>query len=98
MSAYLIFENISVSNMEAIMEHRSKVTDLVELYKGRYLAIAGKTNYYEGDWRPKELIIIEFPSFEQGEAFYNSAAYKDLKWLRLNNSTGNSILVEGLQV
>ncbi|MFT3980456.1 MAG: DUF1330 domain-containing protein [Ferruginibacter sp.] len=96
MSAYLIFENLSIQNEEAINEHREKVTPLVEKYGGKYLVIHGKTKHYEGEWKPKELIIMEFPSFEKADEFYNSDDYKDLKALRMANSKSNGILVDGI--
>ncbi|MGG5208199.1 DUF1330 domain-containing protein [Chryseobacterium sp. MIQD13] len=96
MSAFFIFENIKVLNQEAIDRHRAEVTSLVEQYSGKYIVVAGKIEAYEGEWKPKELIIIEFPSFERAQEFYDSEDYRELKELRLANSEGNGILVDGV--
>ena len=36
----------------------------------------GATEVLEGDWRPKRLVIIEFPSMGDLLAFYNSSEYR----------------------
>jgi len=40
-------------------------------------------------------VVVEFPSREIAEAWYNSEAYQAILQHRLNNSTGALALVDG---
>ena len=42
------------------------------------------------------MAVLEFPSFEQAKAWYDSDDYADLKRLRQSASRANAILVEGV--
>jgi uncharacterized protein (DUF1330 family) len=35
----------------------------------------GKTEVLEGDWTPHRVVLLKFPSVEQGPAFYDSPEY-----------------------
>ena len=50
----------------------------------------------EGDWRPKRIVIVEFPSMEKAKAWYNSPAYQEILPFRLNNTDDKFIFVDGL--
>ena len=38
----------------------------------------GRVDPKEGDWQPRHLLMLEFPSLEQAERWYNSPEYKPL--------------------
>ena len=50
----------------------------------------------EGDWTPKRLVILEFPSLEQAKAFWDSPEYAEAKALRMATATSEVVLMEGL--
>jgi uncharacterized protein (DUF1330 family) len=37
----------------------------------------------EGDWKPKRIVVTEFPSIEQARRWYDSEEHPALKALRL---------------
>ena len=41
-------------------------------------------------------VVIEFPSREQAQAWYDSVEYQSILPLRLNNSTDQVALVDGM--
>ena len=49
----------------------------------------------EGDWQPKRVTVLEFPSLEQARRWYNSEEYRGPKALRCKTATSKMILVEG---
>ncbi|HEX2462042.1 MAG TPA: DUF1330 domain-containing protein [Vicinamibacterales bacterium] len=49
----------------------------------------------EGDWQPRLLVMLEFPSLEQAELWYNSPEYKPLIALRENAAKTQLIIAEG---
>ena len=38
---------------------------------GKYLAHDGAVKVYEGEWTPRNVVILEFPSVAAWESFYN---------------------------
>jgi uncharacterized protein (DUF1330 family) len=52
-------------------------------------------NLKEGDWQPRRLLMLEFPSLEQAERWYNSAEYKPLIAIREKAARTHLIIVEG---
>lgn len=96
MSAYFLFDNLSVSDPEKLDEYREKVGPVVEKFGGRYRAVGGPATIFEGDWAPTYPIIIEFDNAEKARAWYDSDDYRDLKTLRQSAVTCNSVLIDGL--
>ena len=56
----------------------------------------GGVNPKEGDWQPHLLVMLEFPSLEQAEGWYDSPEYKLLIAMRENAATTQLIIVEGI--
>ena len=94
MAAYLIAELAEVTDPTGFEEYRTKVRPMVEHYGGRYLA-AGGPDVKEGDAQPMVVAVIEFPSMERLQAFYDAAEYQDLKALRQRSSRGNLLFLDG---
>ena len=49
---------------------------LVEKYRGKFLIRGGKTTTNEGESSPRT-VVIEFPSYNQANLFYNSREYQE---------------------
>ena len=96
MAAYLIAEIADVSDPAGMEEYRSAVGATVEQYGGRFIARGGKTELVEGEPYPGRIVIIEFPSFEQAKAWYDSDEYHHLKSLRMRCSTGRLFFTDGV--
>jgi uncharacterized protein (DUF1330 family) len=62
----------------------------------RYLACGGARKVYEGDWQPRRIVILEFPSIAAWEAFYCGPVYQGLKVIRDECSSARLASVEGL--
>ena len=50
----------------------------------------------EGDWHPRRVVVLEFPSVEQARRWYESEEYREPKAIRLAAAKTNAIIVEGL--
>ena len=55
----------------------------------------GKVGSNQGDWQPRLLVMLEFPSLEQAERWYNSPEYKPLIAIRENAARTQLIIAEG---
>ena len=94
MPAYLIVD-IEVTDPANFEEYRKQVPATVQKYGGRFLVRGGAMEVLEGDWRPKRVVVLEFPSMEQAKRWYDSEEYRAPKALRLKTSRGRLVLVEG---
>ena len=52
---------------------------------------------FEGDWRPKRLVVLEFENLEAARRWYDSAGYGEAKRLREDAATMQMVAVEGQQ-
>ena len=56
----------------------------------------GEVQPLEGDWQPKRVVLLKFPSFEKAKAFYDSEGYRKARDARAGAAIMNMIAVEGL--
>ncbi len=96
MSAYCFFDILKITDSEKMENYRSRVLDNVEKHGGRYLVVGGKFKVWEGDWQPTFPVIIEFPSLEQAQEWYDSEDYAELKALRLAATVSNAVAIQGM--
>jgi len=94
MTAYLIGE-IDVTNSAGYDEYRRQVPATVAKYGGRFIIRGGASEALEGDWAPKRVVVLEFPTMEALKRWYHSAEYTPLIALRQANAAGKLIAVEG---
>ena len=95
MPAYFI-ANVDVTDSTAFAEYSKVVPDTIQQYGGRYLVRGGAAEALEGDWQPQRMVVLEFPSLEQAQRWYNSEDYRDPKALRFKAAKTNLILVQGI--
>jgi uncharacterized protein (DUF1330 family) len=97
MAAYVIID-IAIRDQTRQGEYAQyveKVRPIVEKHGGRYLARGGRIAPLTGDWRPERIILIEFPSRDRIERWWNSPEYKAIAGLRENSTAAKAIIVEG---
>lgn len=94
MAAYVIVD-LEVTDPAVFKEYGAQVPATVEKYGGRYVVRGGKSETLEGNWDPKRVVVLEFPSVEQAKRWYGSPEYKPLLALRLKSSKAKIVLVEG---
>lgn len=97
MPAYVI-NDMDVTDAALLEEYKKLSPATVQQFGGHFLARGGELAVIEGDWSPKRLVILEFPSVEQAQAWANSAEYAPAKQIRQRASRSNIVVVEGAQV
>lgn len=95
MSAYVIFD-VEIFDMQRYQEFMQGVKPALEAAGAKYLARAGAHKVYEGDWEPRRIVILEFPSVGAWEAFYTGPVYQGLKAVRDACSSARLVSVQGL--
>lgn len=95
MAAYVVFD-VEIRNAERYQDFMRQVKPELEAAGARYLARGGTHKVYEGDWLPRRIVIIEFPSIAAWETFYYGPVYLGLKAIRDECSSARLVSVEGL--
>ena len=94
MPAYFVVE-LETTNQAGTEPYRAAVPATIAQYGGRYLARGGATELIEGGPEPKRIVILEFTDPAALKRWYNSPEYQKILPLRLANSRGRALIVEG---
>ncbi len=95
MAAYLIFD-VEIRDMARYQDFMAGVKPALEAAGARYLARGGPHKVFEGDWEPRRIVLLEFPSAQAAEDFYNGETYRRLKSIRDECSSARLVLAEGV--
>lgn len=95
MPAYIVTD-LEVFDIEHYLAYQQALKPLLEAAGARYLARGGDFRVYEGDYQPRRMIVMEFPSMGAIDDFYNSDAYRRLERQRRSCSSARIIAVDGL--
>lgn len=94
MPAYLIAD-VEVHDRDIYAEYGRQVLPLIQQYGGRFIVRGGAHEVLEGEWKPKRIVVIEFPDMATLKTWYNTPEYAKLIALRQGASRGSLIAVEG---
>ena len=95
MPAYIIAD-VTVTDPAAMEEYRKLVPATLAKYGGRFGVRGGAHQTLEGEWKPKRLVVLEFPSLEQAKRWYDSDEYREPKAMRLRAGRTNLVMVDGI--
>ena len=85
---------VTVTDPEAYKLYVAANGKAFEKYGARFVVRGGKFVCKEGDSRERN-VVIEFPSYEDAVACYESPEYQEALKLRLNAATSDAIIIEG---
>ena len=98
MKCYSVAE-MEITDKSWVAEYVKNVTKMVEQRGGRYLARTSKVEKVEGERKlPQVFLIIEWPSKEAAEAFYESEEYRPYREARIACAKNEFLLVAGEDV
>jgi len=95
MSAYMLVDN-RVLDQEDFNEYIEKIPQVVAAHGGRFLVRGGAIRVVEGDYTPERIVVIEFGSLEQANAFASSPEYLELSVIRNRSTKTSTIIVDGV--
>ncbi len=93
MSAYWI-AHVTVTDADAYGEYAKRATGAIEAHGGEFLARATRTIWLEGNERARN-VIVRFPSVEDAQQCYKSAAYQEALSYARGASERDLCIVEG---
>ena len=94
MAAYIVVE-VEVLDKERYETYKQMVPSSLAAYSGKFLVRGGQVETLEGEWLPKRLVILEFPSVAQAKAWWGSSEYAEAKALRQATARTQMIVAEG---
>ena len=95
MPAYVIVE-IEIVDPVGYGEYKKQAAAIVHQHGGKYIVRGGRTEVLEGDWNPKRIVVLEFPTMERAKQWLNSEEYREPCKMRHRTAKTNMILVEGV--
>ena len=95
MPAYVIVE-VEVIDPAAYDDYKKMVPASLAAYGGRFVVRGGACETLEGSWRPKRMVVLEFPSVESAKQWWVSDEYLAAKALRQRAAKTQLIVVEGV--
>ena len=94
MKGYVVCVYKSISNEEKLKEYAVKAKAAVEKYKGKFLIRGGKSINNEGEKSPRT-VVIEFPSYNEANLFYNSKEYQEAHSVLRGSVVRHHQIIEG---
>jgi uncharacterized protein (DUF1330 family) len=99
MTGYVIFD-VGPSDREAMKPYIDKAFVTLIPFGGKVLARTNNIDIREGThglgWKPRRILIIEFPTVEAAKAWYESPEYQEILPIRLKFGKDNMVIVEGI--
>jgi uncharacterized protein (DUF1330 family) len=95
MAAYVIVE-IEVIDPVGYEEYKKLASDSVVKYGGKYIVRGGKTEILEGDWKPKRIVILEFPSMDRAKEWLDCEEYREPRKMRHRTAKTHMLVIEGV--
>ena len=96
MAAYLIVDQLEVTDPDTMKEYSAGVGATIAKYNGKPLVRGGDFEVLEGNYQPRRMIMLEFADMATLKAWYDSDDYAALKEMRHSSSSANIVAVEGM--
>ena len=95
-TAYIVVD-VRIENVEAYERYKQKVVPIVTKFGGEYLVRGGEMDVIQDElWSPTRMVLLKFPSRARALEFIDSAEYAPVKQMRLDNSAGSLVVLEGI--
>lgn len=94
MPAYLL-ARIRVTDPKRFAQYRAAAPAAIAKHGGRYVVRGGEGVALEGAHDGRRLVVVEFPSLEAAQRFWDSPEYAQAKALRAGAAEFEVLLVPG---
>jgi uncharacterized protein (DUF1330 family) len=95
MAAYLIVR-MHADDPSLLKPYQAATPAIVAKYGGKFLVRGGQTVSLEGPEESRRIVVIEFPSLAEAEAYYRSPEYTEAHKLREGVAEAEFIAVAGV--
>jgi uncharacterized protein (DUF1330 family) len=95
MAAYVVITKTRTRNREELDLYAKQATTFMAGHRAAFLARFGASEVKEGAG-VEGVAIIEFPTFKEARAWYESPAYQEASQHRFQGGDYNVVIVEGV--
>jgi uncharacterized protein (DUF1330 family) len=96
MKAYLVLD-LAIRDMMGFAPYVAAIPKVFAKHGGRYLVQGSVPTVIEGDWAPERLVVIEFPSRGDAQAFLADPDAEPLFAIRHRTTISKLVLVDELR-
>jgi uncharacterized protein (DUF1330 family) len=96
MKAYLVLD-FSVHDLEGFRPYIANVPAYISKHGGKYIVRGAEPTTIEGDWSPKRMVVLEFPTRQNAENFLADPEFHELAKIRHRTTTSKLVLVDGAE-
>lgn len=97
MAAYLV-GRMRITDAARYERYKERTPSIIASFGGRFLARGGRRLILEGPQDDRRVVLVEFASMKDAQAFYDSTAYRAARDLREGAATGMElVVVEGFE-
>ena len=91
-----VIASINVTDPKRYPEYVEQVLPTIEHFGGQFLVRGGNAQSFENQPFGDRNVVIEFPSVQDAQAWYDSDLYAPLKAMRMQASSSVQTIVEGV--
>lgn len=95
MPAYIVVDG-EVTDPVHYEAYKKLAQAAIAKHGGRYLVRGGEASVLEGEWQPRRIVVLEFPSAKAIKRFYRSPEYQAARAQRDGAAHMNMIAVDGV--
>jgi uncharacterized protein (DUF1330 family) len=95
MSAYIVVD-CEVTDPIRYEKYKKLAQAAIAKHGGRYIVRGGEAAVLEGEWQPRRIVVLEFPSPSAVRRFYSSPEYRAARAEREGAARMNMITVAGV--
>lgn len=96
MASGYVIAYVDVTNPVQYEEYKKLSSAAMQAHGAEVCVRGGEVMPLEGEWQPKRVVLLKFPSFEKAKAFYETEEYRRARDARAGAAIMNMIAVEGL--
>ena len=97
MTGYFIATINEVKDSDALKRYRQAAAPTLKQYGGEVMTSEYNSQQFVEGEEGFGVVVIRFPSYEQAQAWYNSAEYQAARELRLNGVDIHAVISEGAE-
>lgn len=94
MPAYVIVE-VEIHNHGEYEEYKKLTPAAIAAFDGKFIVRGGKTIPLEGNWNPERIVVLEFPTAQRANEWWNSELYSRAKVIRQRAAKTKMLIIEG---
>lgn len=94
MKAYLVLD-FAIRDLRGFMPYVAEIPAFIARHGGRYIVQGVAPTAVEGDWKPQRMVILEFPSRQDAQAFLDDPEAQALFDVRHRTTDSRLVLVDG---